>query len=55
VGGQRKMIHVPQAMEQTIRQWVANYQEAWRLMEQISERCLKRFFLNKEQLRRKRP
>ena len=55
VGGQRKMIHVPQAMEQTVRQWVANYQEAWRLMEQISERCLKRFFLNKEQLRGKRP
>jgi len=55
VGGQRKMIHVPQAMEQTIRQWAANYQEAWRLMEQISDRCLKRFSLNKEQLRRKRP
>jgi hypothetical protein len=55
VGGQRKMFHVPQAMEPIIRQWVANYQEAWRLMEQISERCLKRFFLNKEPLRRKRP
>lgn len=55
VGGKRKMIHVPQAMEQSIRQWIANYQEAWRLMEQISERCLKRFFLNKEQLSSKRP
>jgi hypothetical protein len=49
------MIHVPQTMQQTVRQWVANYQEAWRLMEQVSESCLKRFFLNKEQWRGKRP
>jgi hypothetical protein len=49
------MIHVPQSMQQPIRQWVANYQEAWRLMEQISEFCLKRFFLKKEQSRGKRP
>ena len=49
------MIHVPQTLEQAVRQGVANYQEAWRLMEQISGVCLKRFFLKKEQLRRKRP
>ncbi len=55
VGGKRKMIHVPQSMQPPIRQWVANYQEAWRLMEQISELCLKRFLLKKEQLRGKRP
>jgi len=55
VGEKRKMIHVPQPMEQSVRQWVANYQEAWHLMEQISEFCLKRFFLKKEQLRGKRP
>ena len=55
VGKKRKMIHVPQSMEQTVRQWVANYQEAWHLMEQISEFCLKRFFVKKEPLRRKRP
>ena len=55
VGKKRKMIHVPQSMEQAVHQWVANYQEAWHLMEQISGRCLKRFFLNKEQLRGKRP
>jgi len=54
VGGQRKIIHVPHAMEQTVRQWVANYQEAWRLMEQISERCLKRFMLKKEELKGRR-
>ena len=55
VGGKRKMIHFPQAMEQTVRQWVANYQEAWLLMEQISQMCLKRFSVKKEQLRGKRP
>jgi hypothetical protein len=49
------MIHVPQSMEQAVRQWVANYQEAWHLMEQISEFCLKRFFVKKEQLKGKRP
>jgi hypothetical protein len=54
VGGRRKMIHVPHAMEQNARQWVAHYQEAWRLMEQISERCLKRFLLKKEELKRRR-
>jgi hypothetical protein len=55
VGGKRKMIHVPQTMQQAVRQWVANYQEAWHLMEQISGFCLKRFFLKKEQGRGKRP
>ena len=55
VAKERKMIHVPQSMEQAVRQWVANYQEAWHLMEQISEFCLKRFFVKKEQLREKRP
>jgi hypothetical protein len=55
VGEKRKMIHVPQTMEQAVRQWVTNYKEAWQLMEQISEFCLKRFFVKKEQLRGKRP
>lgn len=54
VGGKRKMIHVPQAMEQVVRQWVANYQEAWQLMEQISEICMKQFSLKKEKLRGRR-
>jgi hypothetical protein len=38
-------------MEQTVRQWIANYQEAWRLMEKISSFCLKRLVQTKEQLR----
>ena len=53
VRGKRKMIHVPQTMQQPVRQWVANYLEAWHLMEQISEFCLKRFFLKREESRGK--
>jgi len=49
VGKERKMFHIPRAMEPAVRQWVATYQEAWRLMEQISGLCLKQFLLNKEQ------
>jgi hypothetical protein len=41
-------------MEHSVRQWVANYQEAWQLMEQISEMCMKRFSLKKAQLKGKR-
>jgi len=55
VGGKRKMIHVSKGMQSLVRQWVANYQEAWHLMEQISEFCLKRFFLKKDPSRGKRP
>jgi hypothetical protein len=45
------MIHVPKAMEQMVRQWVNNYQEAWRLMEKVSSFCLRRLVLKKEQLK----
>ena len=55
VGGKRKRIHVPQSMQPLVHQWVANYQEAWHLMEQISKFCLKRFFLKKSQSQGKRP
>jgi len=55
VGGRRKMIHVPRTLQPSVRQWVANYQETWRLMEQISEFCLERLFLKKEESRGKGP
>jgi hypothetical protein len=55
VGGKRKMIHIPQPMQSSVRQGVAHYREAWRLMEQISESCLKRFLLKEESSRGKRP
>jgi len=56
VGEKRKMILVPKAMEQTVRQWVTTYQEAWQLMEKISSLCLKRLVLKKKELRgEKRP
>jgi len=54
VGEKRKMIHIPQALEATARQWVATYQESWQLMEKISQVCLERFFKDKEKERGKR-
>jgi hypothetical protein len=53
-GGKRKMIHIPQALKRTARQWVATYQEAWQLMEKISQICLERFSKDKERERERR-
>jgi hypothetical protein len=54
VGEKRKMIYVPQAMETTVRRWVRTYQEAWQLMEKISQACLERFLRGKDKVRRAR-
>ena len=54
VGEKRKMIYVPQAMETTVRRWVRTYQEAWQLMEKISQACLERFLRGKEKVREAR-
>jgi hypothetical protein len=53
-GAKRKMIHVPQPLEGLARQWVGTYQETWRLMEQISQSCLKQFGKAKAQSRGER-
>jgi hypothetical protein len=53
VGSKRQMIHVPQALEDQVRQWVTTYQELWRLMEQVSQSCFQRFQAEKQQFRRK--
>jgi hypothetical protein len=55
VGEKRKMIHIPQTLESTAQQWVQTYQEAWGLMEKISQTCLERFFKAKEGQRGKGP
>jgi hypothetical protein len=54
VGEKRKMVHVPQSLEPTVRQWVRTYQEAWRLMEEVSKACYQRFFQEKQQAKGKR-
>ncbi len=54
MGEKRKMVHVPQALESTARRWVATYQEAWRLMEEVSQACLERFLRGKEKVREER-
>jgi hypothetical protein len=48
------MIYVPQALETTARRWVATYQEAWRLMEEVSQASLERFLKGKEKVREAR-
>ncbi len=50
VGDKRKMIYVPQALEATVRRWVSSYQEAWELMEKISQSCLQRFLRGKREI-----
>ena len=54
VGTKRQMIHVPQTLEEKVRQWIGTYQEIWQLMEQTSEACFERFLTAKQQLRRRR-
>lgn len=54
VGEKRKMVHIPQALEATARRWVATYQEAWRLMEEVSQVCFERFLRGKEKVREAR-
>ena len=50
VGEKRKMVYVPQAIEATARRWVATYQEAWQLMEKISQASLDRFLREKQKV-----
>jgi hypothetical protein len=45
------MIYVPQALEATVRRWVGSYQEAWQLMEKVSQSCLQRFLRGKREVR----
>lgn len=55
VGQERKMIHVPRALEAKVRQWVGTYQEVWRLLEEVSEVCYQRFLQEKQQAKGRRP
>lgn len=55
VGKKRKMIHVPKALEETARQWVGAYQEAGRLMDEISGLCFQQFLTKKERAKGERP
>jgi hypothetical protein len=50
MGEKRKMIHIPQALEGTARQWVTTYQEVWQLMEKVSQACFERFLKGKEKV-----
>jgi Family of unknown function (DUF6788) len=49
VGKQRKMIHIPHGLEETARRWVGAYQEADRLLQEVSGHCFAQFLKKKEQ------
>jgi hypothetical protein len=38
-------------LEATVRRWVSSYQEAWELMEKVSQSCLQRFLRGKREIR----
>jgi len=48
VANRRRMIYVPPAMENTIRGWVENAHEVDRLLDFISQRCLRQFLEQKQ-------
>ena len=47
LGGQRKMIYVPHALEETVRRWVQTGQEVDGLLDAISQQCLEAFLAKK--------
>jgi hypothetical protein len=47
----RKMIYIPAALEQTVRDWVDNAREARRLMEEVSAASLARLLKEKQSRR----
>lgn len=48
-GGQRKMIYVPHALEETVRRWVQTGQEVDGLLDAISQQCLETFLAKKKE------
>lgn len=48
-GKQRKMIYIPPAMEETVRQWVENGRRVDELLDFVSQQCLEQFLEQKEQ------
>lgn len=49
LNNRRRMIYVPPAMEDSVRDWVQNAQEVDRLLDFISQQCLAGFLDKKEE------
>lgn len=47
-GKQRKMIYVPQELEERVREWVQSSQEIDRLLELVSQSCLEQLLRAKQ-------
>jgi hypothetical protein len=50
LGGQRKMIYIPHALEETARRWVQTGQEVDGLLDAISQKCLETFLAKKQEI-----
>ena len=48
VGKQRKLIYVPQELEERVREWVQSSQEIDRLLELVSQSCLEQLLRTKQ-------
>jgi hypothetical protein len=57
LNGKTTMLYIPVSLEPSVRQWVANYQQAAKLIEQLSQQGRVRLSLSKQQAsaRRKAP
>jgi len=53
-GGKRKMLYVPAELEERVRQWVGNYQEVGRRLEELSQSSLKQFEQDKHGVQEQR-
>lgn len=50
IGKRRKMIYIPSALEQPVREWVQSSQEIDRLLELVSQSCLEQLLKKKQEL-----
>lgn len=48
-GKRRKMIYIPQRLEQRVREWVESSQEIDRLLELVSQSCLEQLLQAKQE------
>lgn len=55
VGKKRKMIYIPQPLEETVRSWVDAHKEVERLLNAISQAAVERFLTQKKKAEKPQP
>ena len=54
-GDKRAMIYIPQALEETVRQWIGNSRRVEELLDLVSQECLAQLLEQKRQARGRPP